>query len=665
MAMTLIRDTMRWLAPAMLVAVMAGDVAAAERRDEVSTPLQAIRAQAAREGKPLWRLPLAGALIEDMQLIAPDRLLVALRADDEGIPNLHLMLVDSRNGLEVWRHPREQKNARWDTVLADNVSLVYRVDDGRKVQLICLDAASGTQSWARPLAPAAVPLANRPHGTLLVVEPGRSHVTLRSLSLQDGNERWKREVTLTEKGASPPRPVLAGEDAIHFYRGIERLTGADGIARWTRADLRVPDGAPDARLDGDVLFVVTAGAALVELDAATGVNRHTVQLPADAEYDAIETFDNRVYLRGARLNGGASVLVAVDRKTGQLVWTHECEAPPMSNLIEDGDRVFYATAGEVVALDAASGRQLGKWEATNASRPYPVHLRRAGGKIVYIGEVMVAAFDPRTGTKAWSRGWTPISNHATLASLDASLPRLRDELASLAGQKSRGARTGSEASYARVESARFQNMAADYSRRGTELSARIDSRSPELSQNMRRVERMGAQLEHSSAANAISGDIAITRMNQSFDRAQSMMNFQFAMMDLAIAMERAKAIAATKTELARQLLFRRAVVGGYSRMEDADYVYRPGMEFAGAGGPFVGVTVVQLSTGRMASKMLSPSYRDYGLWNLVDVERGVIYHHGVGMNESLYHFLPPRNFSGKPTSIVGNFLIAQSIRIPE
>jgi outer membrane protein assembly factor BamB len=663
--MTPIRNSLRWVAPAMLLAAMAGDVAAAERREEVSTPVEAINAQAGLEGKPLWRLPLAGALIEDMQLITPDRLLLALRNDDSGIPNLHLMLVDTRNGLEVWRHPREQKDARWDAVLADNISLVYRVDDGRKVKLICLDAASGAQSWVKPVAPAAIPLANRPHGTLLAVEPERSRVTLRSLSLQDGNERWKREVTLTEKGSSPPRPMLAGEEVIHFYRGIERLAGADGSVRWTRADLRVPDGAPDARLDGDALFVVAAGAVLVELDAATGATRHTVQLPADTDYHAIETFDDRTYVRGVRLNGGAPLLIAVDRKAGQLVWTHECEAPPVSNLIKDGDRVFYATPGNVIALDAASGRQLGSWEATKASRPYPVHLRRAGGKIVFIGELMVAAFNPRTGAKLWSKGWTPISNNATLTSLDASLPRLRDDLAILAGHKPRAAKAGTEASYARMESARFQNMAADYSRRGTELSASIDRRSPELSQNTRRIERMGAQMEHSSAANAIAGDIAITRMNQSFDRAQSMMNFQFAMMDLAMSMEREKAIAATKTELARQLLFRRAVLGGYSRMEEADYVYRPGMEFVKAGGPFVGMTVVQLSTGRMSSKMLSPSYRDYGLWNLVDFERGVVYHHGIGMNVSLYHFLPPRNFNNTPTSIIANYLIAESTRIPD
>jgi hypothetical protein len=388
-----------------------------------------------------------------------------------------------------------------------------------------------------------------------------------------------------------------------------------------------------------------------------------VALPPGVDWDAIETSDARVSARGVRADGGP-VLVAVDRDTGRLSWTHDCEAPPMSNVVEAGGRVFVATTGSVIALDAADGRTLGVWEATNATRPYPVHLRRVGGQIVYIGELMVAGFDAATGARVWSRGWSPISNSASLVALDAALPQLQAELAELAGRKVRGSKTGAGASFARVESARFQNMAADYSRRADALSASIDARSQSLSQNQRRIERMDASIDHRLAIDAISGDIALTRMNAAFDRALAMMDFQFAMMDLAAAIERAKAIAATQTLLARQLLFRRAVLGGYASMENAEYVYRPGMEFSGGRGPFVGVTAVQLGTGRTSTVMLSPLYRDYGLWNVIDFERGVIYHDGLGLETSRYDYLPPRNVGGAPTRIVGNFLIASPIRVP-
>ncbi len=652
----------RWLAPALLLATLAAPAAAVERRDEVSTPFEAIRAQAARERAPLWRMPLAGALIEDMELLTPDRLLLALRADATGTANLPLVLVDTRHGLELWRHERTPKDARWERVLADSVSLVYRVDDGRRARLVGLDGRTGAEAWSAPLAPNALPFADRAHGMLLVVEAARARVTLRALALATGAERWRREVKTANGDAAAPHPLFVADDVIHFHGGVERLAGADGRPRWSRADVVMPEGAPDARLDGDALFVVERGGALVELDAASGSTRHAVALPAAVDWDAIEAFPDRVYARGSRSDGTA-VLVAVDRAATRVLWSHDCPSAPMSNVVSQGDRVFYATSGAVVALEAASGRSLGVWEATNASRPYPVHLRRAGGKVVYVGELMVAAFDPLTGRRAWDRGWTPIANNASLLALDASLPRLREELAGLAGRKARGAKTGSEPSFARLESARFQNMAADYSRRADDLSAAVD-RSPGTSQNARSLARMGVNLERSSAVGALSGDIAITRMNATLDRATSMMNFQFAMMDLAMAIQRAKAVAATQTELARQTLFRRAVVGGYSRMEDADHAYRPGLEFAG-GGAFVGVTVVQLTTGRTATALLSPSYRGYGLWNLVDFERGVVYHHGLGLDPSLYDFMPPRDVGGTATRIIGNFLIATPIAIPD
>lgn len=637
--------------------------AAADRFEQPSLPPTDIDAQSMREDHPLWQMPLAGALVEDMQLLTPGRLLVALRADALGIPNLPILLVDTRTGFELWRYEREQKDARWELVLADSATLVYRVDDGPKLKLVCLDARNGAAAWTAQLAPGGRALADRARGTLLVVESERARVTLRSLAFADGRERWRRAVTPAGKDASPPHPLLADADVIHFTNGIERLAGGDGGTLWTRADLVVPDGAPDARLDGDALFAIEAGGALVELDARSGVTRRTVTFPPGVDWDAIETSVTRIYGRGVRADGG-TVLAAIDRSTGRLLWAHDCEAPPMSNVVEAGERVFVATSGSVIVLEAASGRTLGVWEATNATRPYPVHLRRVGGQIIYIGELMVAAFDVRTGNRAWSHGWSPVGNTASLVALDASLPQLRAELAALASGKVRQSKTGSNASFARLESARFQEMAADYHGRADAMSADIDRRSQEMSQNERQVARLGVGIERSSAAGAISGDIAITRMNTALDRAQAMMSFQFAMMDLAAAIERTKAIAATQTLLARQQLFRRSVLNGYASMENAEYVYRPGMELSGGRGPFVGVTVAQLATGRTSTALLSPVYRDYGLWNVVDFDQGIVYHHGIGLETSLYDYLPPRKLGGEPTRIVGNFLIASPIRIP-
>lgn len=636
--------------------------AAAERVEKPSQSAAQLLAQQQRGSRPLWQLPLAGALVENMQLLTPDRLLVALRADATGTPNRAILLVNTRKGIELWRHEREAKQARWDLVLADSVGLVYRVDDGRRPKLLALDARDGREAWSVPMAAGAVPLADRSRGTLLVIEAERSRVTLRSLAFADGSERWRRAIPVTRAGAARTRPLFVDGDVVQLVAGVERLAGADGHAVWTRADLVVPDGAPDARLDGDALFAVVAGGTLAELDATSGATRRSVALPAGVDWDAIEIADTRVYARGLRADGGP-VLAAVERASGTVAWAHECEAPPMSNVVELGDRVYVATSGRVLALDARTGASLGNWEATNASRPYPVHLRQVNGRIVFIGELMVAGFDASTGAKLWSRGWSPISNSASLVALDASLPFLRGELAELSGRKKSAAKTGEDASYARVESARFANMAADYSRRADALSASI-ARTPGTSQNERSIARLGVSIERQSAIGARSAEISLMRMNQRLDRAMSMMNFQFALMDLAASIERAKVIAGVRTALDRQLLFRNAVLGGYAGMEDAAHVYRPGMEM-GAGGGYVGVTVVGLASGKASTEFLSPLYREYGLWNVVDFERGVVYHDGIGLEPSLHQLLPARDVGGGSARIVGNYVIAAPIRIPD
>lgn len=651
-------------AAAVGVALMLAAAPIAAAADRAETPPQSasqLRAQLERGSRPLWQLPLAGALVEDMQLLTPDRLLVALRADAAGTPNRAILLVNTRKGVELWRHEREAKDARWALVLADSVGLLYRVDDGRRPKLAAIDARDGRLSWSVPLAAGAVPLADRARGTLLVVEPERGRVTLRSLAFADGTERWRRAVAAARPDAARSRPLFVDGDVVHLVAGIERLAGADGRPLWTRADLVVPDGAPDARLDGDALFAVLAGGTLAELDASSGATRRSVALPAGVDWDAIEITGARVYARGFR-TAGVPVLAAVERATGSVAWSHECEAPPMSNVVELGDRVYVATSGRVLALDARTGAALGSWEATNASRPYPVHLRHVNGRIVFIGELMVAGFDARTGAKLWSRGWSPISNSASLVALDSSLPFLRGELAELSGRKKAAAKTGNEASFARVETARFANMAADYSRRADALSASL-ARSPGMSQNERSVARLGVSIERQSAIGARSAEISLMRMNQSLDRALSIMNFQFAMMDLAASIERAKAIAGVRTALERQLLFRQAVLSGYAAMEDASHAYRPGLELA-AGGAYVGVTVVGLASGKTSTALLSPIYRDYGLWNVVDFERGVVYHDGIGLDPALHQLMPARDVGGVSARIVGNYVIAVPIAIP-
>jgi hypothetical protein len=43
---------------------------------------------------------------------------------------------------------------------------------------------------------------------------------------------------------------------------------------------------------------------------------------------------------------------------------------------------------------------------------------------------------------------------------------------------------------------------------------------------------------------------------------------------------------------------------------------------------------------------------------------GVVYHHGIGLDTSRYDYLTPRSTDGGTMRMLGNYLVAASIRIP-
>jgi hypothetical protein len=53
------------------------------------------------------------------------------------------------------------------------------------------------------------------------------------------------------------------------------------------------------------------------------------------------------------------------------------------------------------------------------------------------------------------------------------------------------------------------------------------------------------------------------------------------------------------------------------------------------------------------------------LWNLVDFEKGVVYHHGIGMNPAVYELSEARRlYPYSSARTVNNFLIAMPVEIP-
>ncbi len=76
--------------------------------------------------------------------------------------------------------------------------------------------------------------------------------------------------------------------------------------------------------------------------------------------------------------------------------------------------------------------------------------------------------------------------------------------------------------------------------------------------------------------------------------------------------------------------------------------------------------MIHLPTGRRTDTYLSPAYLDYGLWNLVDFEKGVVYHHGLGMDPGRYRFSEPHNiYRYGNLQTVETSLVAVPLALPE
>jgi len=119
-----------------------------------------------------------------------------------------------------------------------------------------------------------------------------------------------------------------------------------------------------------------------------------------------------------------------------------------------------------------------------------------------------------------------------------------------------------------------------------------------------------------------------------------------------------------ESTIERQELFRASILSAYSEAETEDFVYRPDREFRSVEDDFVGVAVIHLPTGRRRFTALSPTYLGYGLWNVVDFERGIVIHHGIGLDPSRYEFSEPHKlFPYGKIRTVQNFLIASPVRI--
>jgi outer membrane protein assembly factor BamB len=194
----------------LAVTLLISNNALAQRDLYQGTPDETVKKRAAQQSPPLWRIPLGPALVENMEMIGPDRLLVGVRKDFPGLPNLDYMLVDTEKGEIIWRYPR--KGGEYDPLLIFTDLILFRIDDRKTVSLLALDAQTGKERWG--FSQKGLNIIHFPAlagNKVIAVDQEKVAVILTAISLDSGKTVWQKTIQ-AKKGASLPSPLMIDED---------------------------------------------------------------------------------------------------------------------------------------------------------------------------------------------------------------------------------------------------------------------------------------------------------------------------------------------------------------------------------------------------------------------------------------------------------------------
>ncbi|MDA8122155.1 MAG: PQQ-binding-like beta-propeller repeat protein [Deltaproteobacteria bacterium] len=584
---------------------------AAYARDLEPNPPDEVILRKGKGNDVLWSLPLGPAIVDDMRLIAPGMLLVSLREDRAGLPNLDLLLVESASGKLLWRFDRSGTKGTFRPLYFTEEAIAYVVEERKQGTLLLLDARTGKARWSVPLSgpdPFAIPSPDA--SDILVAETREKKGVLSLRSGKTGEARWS--VFSREAGAPDmvQNPIFFTEGLLHFFDGVTRIDPGSGAEIWSRPDLYVSRFDPPPEVTEGRILVV-ASRSLHSIEPAGGKTRWKTALP-DMNVSNIFTLENRVFLRGSPRGSQGNIISCLGADDGKVLWTTSGPEPAVSNILPFGDRIFLATGTSVVALSAETGRELFRTAVTNTGKTFPVRLVPYPGRVIFIGELAIAAVDPATGKRLWFRGMNPVSNEANLSSLDASIPRLKQEAGELSGVD---VDYGSSFAFQLLK--QYQADTARYGRKYSEARSRGNY------WDMKKADVGG-------------------RISSAAENMQATMAFCMSALELAQKLKLLLEAREMGDMRARQELLRRSILTGYAGAEGEGWILRPDRKWKSVADDFIGATLVRLPEGEQRFIPLSPAYLSYGLWNVYDEAQEILVHHGIGLDPKAYRYAEPR-----------------------
>lgn len=590
-----------------------------------------IQKRAAKQAAPGFQIPVGASHVDIMELIGPGKLLVGLSKDAPGVPNSEYLLIDTNKGKVVWRYLCEK--GKYKTYLIFRDLLLLKVEKRKTIDFLAINTIDGTEKWKRSFKGAAAffePVLS--NDLIWRIHPLSKKQQVTAFSIQNGQTLWEAEWDFPF--TNTPTPVINNDKVYTFHNGLEALNSNTGDPVYKIPYIKLNEQSPEILFDKSLMYMISDDNKLWAIDHRSGVVGWQTKLADTISFTNISLLGNTLYLRGETTDGEHHLL-SVSVTDGREQWNYQDKEALLSNLIVYNGKLFYGTASSIKAVNSANGNLMFTSKVTETGRNYPVTIREIDGNIVFIHELVVAAYNANTGILKYKHGITPLGPDLHLNGLDAALPNLKKELAAVTGKSSPGMANmfSNQARY-------YQNMAnSHYSKY----------------QNYR------------SSGDYMSSSNSYRKYKQSNEQAKttSFLAMTASIMELGTVLGNSIKAAAIKAEINEQELFRQSILEVYSRAENEKYVYRPSMIYHSTSDQYVGLSMIHLPTGKIRKTYLSPIYLSYGFWNLVDFENQMVIHHGIGMDPSLYTLSEPRRYPIKKQKTVETFIIGLPLEFVE
>ncbi len=377
------------------------------------------------------------SLLRRISRLVPSRLLlillalglpsvaIPLTAADKGIADFPKLSADrdwpwwrgpSRNGVAVGSAPSEfgdDKNLVWKTpvpgrghsspiVVGDRVFLTTADEAAKVHSVLIFDRASGKQLSKIDINTGAFPTSNHPKNTeatpSIACDGERifaafyHHDSVEAVALDlNGSIIWKQKVgafrpTKYEYGYAPSpiiyqnTVIITGEyDGPSFIKALDRATGKEvwAISRPNNITFSTP---VVAHVAGKDQMLISGAEKIVSYDPASGKQLWETAGTTFATCGTMVWDGDMVFASGGYPKAET---VAVNAKTGKLIWKNNQKCYEQSMLAHAGHVYGYTDNGVLFCWRAADGKELWKQRLSGPVSASPV---LAGGNIIMADE---------------------------------------------------------------------------------------------------------------------------------------------------------------------------------------------------------------------------------------------------------------------------------------